>query len=362
MNYVKKMCILRQIKQGFSGDGKTLSGLVKLEQYGKNLAVEVSIINFAPLVMGEYYCLLCDLKGVCEILPLRGKSLFNIITDLDVSDGFCAVICFVKTELTPIAYGVNGKATYNWRAIVNALPFAEPFHALHPSQEKAPDVAVSNSTAQEPLLSQTPPTPLPPPIPQENTPPMSLLNEKISTQPPAEYNDENVATNNYYEQKENEDEPDQSAENCHHAPLESGDERQAEQEQANFAKDVDDQGVLHQAAPESDEYHRAIQGELDELFQKYPRDKTLNGAFEHSEWVRVKGDKKRPLCLVGVIYEDVKPKYICYALPAENKNAPPQEIKDTCTFVPISPYDTEKGFFVIFQNAATGLTVTNPQS
>ena len=34
MNYVKKMCILRQVKQGFSGDGKALSGLVKVEQYG----------------------------------------------------------------------------------------------------------------------------------------------------------------------------------------------------------------------------------------------------------------------------------------------------------------------------------------
>ena len=58
MNYMKKMCILRQIKQGFSGDGKALSGLIKVEQYGKNLAIEVSIINFAPLAFGEYYCLL----------------------------------------------------------------------------------------------------------------------------------------------------------------------------------------------------------------------------------------------------------------------------------------------------------------
>ena len=47
MNFVKKMCILRQVKQGFSGDGKTLSGLIKIEQYGKNLSVEVSVINFA---------------------------------------------------------------------------------------------------------------------------------------------------------------------------------------------------------------------------------------------------------------------------------------------------------------------------
>jgi len=40
MNYIKKMCILRQVKQGFSGDGKALSGLIKIEQYGKNLAVK----------------------------------------------------------------------------------------------------------------------------------------------------------------------------------------------------------------------------------------------------------------------------------------------------------------------------------
>ena len=75
MNYVKKMCILRQIKQGFSGDGKTLSGLVKAEQYGKNLAVEVSVINFAPLIVGEYFCLLSDGKGKTETLALRGKKI-----------------------------------------------------------------------------------------------------------------------------------------------------------------------------------------------------------------------------------------------------------------------------------------------
>ena len=114
------MCILRQAKQGFSGDGKTLSGLVKVEQYGKNLAVEVSVINFAPLISGEYYCVLSDRKGKTEMLPLRGKSLFNILTDMDISDGFCAVICFVKNEILPIAYGVNGNGSYDWKSILNA--------------------------------------------------------------------------------------------------------------------------------------------------------------------------------------------------------------------------------------------------
>ena len=77
MNYCKKMCILRQIRQGFSGDGKALSGLIKIEQYGKNIAVEISIINFAPLSSGEYYCLLSDGNGKTEMLALRGKCFFK---------------------------------------------------------------------------------------------------------------------------------------------------------------------------------------------------------------------------------------------------------------------------------------------
>ena len=88
MQYLKKMCILRQVKQGFSGDGKALSGLIKIEQYGKNVAIEVSVINFAPLLSGEYYCVIADKKQRTEILPLRGKSIFNILSDIDITDGY----------------------------------------------------------------------------------------------------------------------------------------------------------------------------------------------------------------------------------------------------------------------------------
>ena len=138
MNFVKKMCILRQVKQGFSGDGKTLSGLIKIEQYGKNLSVEVSVINFAPLSSGEYYCLLADRKGRTEMLPLRGKSLFNIVSDLNAEDGFCGVICFVKNGIVPIAYGVNGENVYDWRNLVkNSAPAGGKETAFSAANERA---------------------------------------------------------------------------------------------------------------------------------------------------------------------------------------------------------------------------------
>ena len=180
MNYVKKMCILRQVKQGFSGDGKALSGLVKIEQYGKNLAIEVSIINFAPLVSGEYYCLLSDGKGKTEMLALRGKSLFNILSDLDVTHGFCAIICYVKNDLVPIAYGINGNGSYDWRAILNStLP---PVFPDSPRKTAPTEIAQAQVEAQEKKQEafwKKPQTPL----------------DRL-------YDDETLATENYYNEEE----------------------------------------------------------------------------------------------------------------------------------------------------------------
>ncbi|MBE7068315.1 MAG: hypothetical protein E7381_03335 [Clostridiales bacterium] len=322
MNYVKKMCILRQVKQGFSGDGKTLSGLIKAEQYGKNLAIEVSVINFAPLSSGEYYCILSDGKSHAETLPLRGKSLFNILTDMDISEGFCAIICFVKDSLTPIAYGVNGNGSYHWKSILDT--------ALPPSFRKKEE---GEREFERTLEAQEPPLPV--------------------TEPPSvNYDDETVATQNYYE--ENTDEQDEPTKNSQNAPLESASEEQDTKEGANPSQNGNADGVLHPFTTDTDGYYQSVKSEMDGLLQKYPKDDTLKGAFCCSEWIRVKGEADNPQYLVGLVYEEGKVKYVCYALSAEDKNNPPSEIRDVCTFVPTTPFSDNKGFFIIFQSASTG--------
>lgn len=313
MTYIKKMCILRQAKQGFSGDGKTLSGLIKVEQYGKNLAVEVSVINFAPLVSGEYYCLIADTKGRVETLALRGKSLFNILSDLDISNGFCGIICFVKNEIVPIAYGINGNAQYDWKSILNATL---------------------------------------PPTSSKNTEETAVTETEETTSQNTSYDDETVAMENYY--KEQEDGQSMSEKVSGDASLENSAEKQDEEARTDAPKNADDTRVLHPFATDGDGYYRSIKSEIDELFSVYPKDDTLKGAFSCSEWVRVKGDENAPEYLVGVIYDDGKAKYICYALKAENKDTPPKEIKEACSFIPISVFDDSDGFFVIFQSATTG--------
>ncbi len=318
MQYVKKMCILRQVKQGFSADGKTLSGLVKIEQYGKNLAVEVSVINFAPLSTGAYYCVLADSFGRTEMLALRGKSLFNILTDLELEGGFCAVVCFVKNDLTPIAYGVNGDKQYDWKKILAAtMPPSFSQNAAVKSEDTATSVSPQDREGDE-----------------------------------AKYNDERLASENYYEEKGDGQELFQ--ETIQNARPESADQEQGEKAGADATEDGYAQSVRHPFTTDSDGYFLSVKNEIDDLFAKYPKDVTLCGAFSCSEWVRVKGEEGAPQYLVGVVYENDKARYVCYALAAKDKDAPPEEIKDVCAFVPTTPYDARVGFFVIFQSAATG--------
>ena len=360
MNYVKKMCILRQIKQGFSGDGRPLTGLIKIEQYGKNLAVEVSVINFAPLSSGEYFCLIADETGKTELLPLRGKSLFNVVTDLNLSNGFCGVICFVKNGIFPVAYGTNGNHVYDWRKLVSsAVETKNAFKKPTPSWAK--EVLQAESSVEEQIVLGEEKDEK-----QENEPPVYAFTEQAATKSPAKedpastkkYDDESVASENYYQkendQRENEDERVRTQKAVGNAQAESRTENENQTHGADLEEDGDADGVLHPFKTEGDGYYRSVKSEIDELFEKYPKDDSLKKSFPNSEWIRVGGTEKAPEQLVGVVYEELTAKYICYAIPTQTPASPPEEIEKICIFVPRSLFDTSAGWFVIFQNAATG--------
>ena len=337
MNYMKRTCILRQIKQGFSADGRALSGLVKIEQYGKNLSAEVSVINFAPLTEGEYYCLISDGFGRCELLPLRGKSLFNIVSKMDVSLGFCAIILFVKREVLPIAYGICGDREYDFKKILLA---AFPTRS---EPEQTENTAVTIDKQIEEMA-----------IEQEIQSKEEIEEVKEPTPDNKQtYDDERVAVSNYF--KEEEDyEREFIHESSGYAQATGGTESKIGQDGENPQENGYAEDVLHPIEIEPDGYYHSVKEEIDKLFKLYPKDDTLNGVFSCSEWVRIEEPTSGKKYLVGVVYDDWKAKYICYAIPAERSENPPEEIKDVCTFVPSSVFTDTVGFFVIFQSAANG--------
>lgn len=336
MIFLKKMCVLRQIRPGFSGDGKQAGGVVKAEQYGKNLSVEVSVIGFAPLAAGEYYALIADSADRTELLPLRGKSLFNLISDLDIAEGFCAVICLVKNGVTPLAYGVSGNKEYDFDKLIASAAAPKEKTGFHIAAADAAGAGLAADTGADMSESAG----------------ESAGKSAGKSAGADKYNDESIAERDYYKEEERNErgtiiERDENAGVAAENAAESGQAGQAaatNENAENIRKPLNENG---------DEYYRSVKDELDELFKKYEKDETLKSTFPCSEWVKIKEPDKAEY-LVGVIYEEAAPLYICYAFPAADKDDPPEEIAETCAFVPISPFGGAKGCFVIFQSTATG--------
>ena len=320
MRYVKKTCILRQLKNGFSADGKSLSGIVKAEQYAQSMGVELSTANLAPTTTGAYYCVIADKLKRHKLLALEDGNRFSFHCDMDIAEGFYAVLCFLSTGATPIAYGACGNLPYDIFTLVRQV-FSSP------NQEQKP-----------PLNKDMPP-----------------MNSKITPI----YNDELVATDNYFEKEKINHAQDSATQSGNHAPTESGNQNQRETPRDDPTPNAHDEGVRHAFGTETDGYYQSIRGELSALFEKYPSDETLTSAYPASEWVRVKGEADTPQELVGLIYESGLVKYICYAVPAREET--PQEIKDTAYFGPASPFTPDIGFFVLYQSAATGETIANKE-
>ena len=63
MNYIKKLCILKQLSSGFAADGKKVSALLTAENFAGRLTLTLALIGFAPLSGGRYRLLLCDAHG-----------------------------------------------------------------------------------------------------------------------------------------------------------------------------------------------------------------------------------------------------------------------------------------------------------
>lgn len=97
-------------------------------------------------------------------------------------------------------------------------------------------------------------------------------------------------------------------------------------------------------------FYYAVKPQIDELFVCYPEEKTLNEAVANSKWVHVQTSDD--YYVVGLLFNDDEPSFICYGVPADSKQTPPSELENACVWLPVG--DGEKGYWVIYQSARTG--------
>lgn len=105
-------------------------------------------------------------------------------------------------------------------------------------------------------------------------------------------------------------------------------------------------------------FYEMIAEQLEELFDKYPREHHLENLIDQSKWVKINYNNDDRYYVVGIIYNNNDIKYICYGVPGEYNTEPPKELKDYSQWLPVdvtNPY--ENGYWVMYQDADTGENV-----
>ncbi len=318
MAYEKRICVMKQMRRGFSADGNALSGAVQAERWGKDAAFTVRLLGLAPVREGRY-ALAVRVGERMQAFDLGGEEPYRMENAPSLKDGFSALVCFVRGEAEPIAYGFCGSAPNSYSALLNEFRMQEKKKRKKPIPVPMPPNQIPG--APSPQVPLAPGIPLP-----ESSP----------------YDDEAIAADDYYRGKEDVCKGDEDAD-----PARAGAGKEAEKEggripRENGAGDVVPPFRLARGTT----YYETMREKLEEAFRAHPKDERLKSIFPQSEWVNAGA------ALVGIIYEEGLPRYLCLA--AEAKGDPPEQMKKDCVFVPSSHFSDEEGFYVVFQDAETG--------
>ena len=331
MDFIKKVLVLKQLSNGFSTSNKPISGIFRLEIENGVATFSLSLINLSSVDGGCFYAFILDANGTLFPFEL-GKRPFSLTRVLEVCpdtrDGLAVGVSFIKDDLpTLIAFATeNGKVNdlSNFKKAVIDRCIAERKFRLKTTPEK-PDSLTS-------------------PKPQEP------------------YNDEVVATDNYYLNDtefvrklkivESMDDEYLRNQNCKHdcrndkeTQKEFTDATVYENETSeNFCKEYNEQNP----------YYRQAKPELDCIFAKFENEETLSRMVANSKWARINYSENK-FYVVGVVKENGFEKYICYGVPAKYSKEPPKELKGFCSFIPLSLFDMKgDGYWMMFQSAVTG--------
>lgn len=310
MAYNKKFIVLKELFKGYSVNGKPLSGIVRAESQDGVTAVNLSLIGFTTLTEGKYFAVISFGNGKNFTFDL-GTNPVTFFTQLSIDfTDFACLIVHIADEVTPVAFGSIENSGITATSLTESLNFE----------------IKNKKTTQTEITPKT----------------------DIQVQTPT-YDDETVATENYYLYDDKEEQNEQSLFTKNVRPdAQSKNQRGGEKEEIEMFEDA------QSVAFNEENYYLKVKDDLDKLFATMPPDTALNKSLPSSKWVKINYGEENHY-VVGIIFKDSEPEYICYGVPAKYNEKPPKELDGICSFIPLSVFDMQgDGYWVIFQSAITG--------
>lgn len=332
MDYVKKVVVLSQVEEGFSLSQKRVSAIARIEIEGGIATLYFSAVNFAAAKNGEYVLFIIDENKKLysfnlEKRPVSERKVFE--TPPKIDSGFSAAVFYVENDL-PVMVAFFGKDVNN----LNMSSFKKIVLEKYLEAKKKTKSIIKE---QETILKET----------------------EVNKQ---EYNDEAVATENYY--LKDEDFKDKlkifeviDKENVriqNELPFSASEKEKKENENSGIRLQNEANDFGGKEYSKEHPYYDTAKAELEEVLLKFPSETRLENNLPESRFVKINYSENK-YYVVGVIKEQGKEKYVCYGVPAKYSAEPPKELKGFCSFIPLSVFDLSgEGYWMMFQDAITG--------
>lgn len=301
---------------------------------------------------------LCDLllyngkqSEVFEFFGAANKSeTFEFGVNFSVCDGI-GIAVFDKTNGTPLFYGNNLKSA--------TLPeMIQLYEKNYKTNDKKNDNEEKSVFLPEKAdeLSESAYAEKSDELTDEN-----ILAPEETAETNEIYDDEAVATENYFEDelKYCEVENDSLSDAAFNA--EPNDENNKEQTQSD--SDIKQNDSHLRACPfikRQPRFYEEKHDEIEQLFNKYPPISSLSQYIPESKWIKI-GYKKDGYYIIGVIKKADVPLYIVYGVPG-NREFRPRGFEKYSVFLPESLFaSNDRGFWCTFQDAESG-EIQNPET
>ena len=362
MDYTKKLIVLKQTENSFN-NRQPLTALARIEIENGVGEFHFSVVNFIREPFAKYFVLLVDSLGKNFEFERKDNattiySHFLALPSLD--KGVCLGFYSVKNFL-PLTLAFGGEkgaiSLENFKKII-----AEKCLVLHKEHLKTPKNEQFTSKNEKENICDN--------FNQEKD---AIFNENSHLeQSNLAYNDEVVATSDYYLLDEQIQQKLRALRDYDNEKLSfedelsySQNEQKTEKEPSLFSAYENETSAsmckenLEEflSTKHQESYLDKVKNQLDSLFLTNPEDQDLQNLFLGSKWAKIYYTQQK-YYVVGLITLQKDKKFICYGVPSVYSKEPPKALKGYASFVPKSVFDMHgDGYWIMFQDALTGKCV-----
>lgn len=314
-------------------------GILTLEKKNRNIYCSLKTYNF-----DSNHDLVLGIKTVDQIIKqniILSNSSYNFLINQDIELSQikgCVLLECDKNNIEPKLWGNEKNLNYKSQIVNNLkssiLRIQSEIKEIKPKKPENSVINNIDTSKQEPSSSYSP------------------INSKETYEiHKNEYNINNYHNDIIYSQISLDEEilnSHEIAQASMEALFESDDNEINEEINKNV---LNPNGAEHK-------FYNMIADQLEELFDKFPRENTLEKLIDNSKWIRINHEEENKYYVVGIIYQNDDIKYICYGVPGNYYNEPPIELRNYSQWLPtdaMNPY--EFGYWTMYQDADTGENV-----